>query len=70
MLERDVEGDREYLSPEALNGNAVLHVGTHSDVYSLGIMLLEAVGNVALPSSESLLAVEPPAPFQSSNLIR
>ena len=55
MLERDVEGDREYLSPEALSDHAVHRVGTHSDVYSLGVMLLEAAGNVALPSSESCL---------------
>lgn len=55
MLERDVEGDREYLSPEALSDDAVHRVGTHSDVYSLGVMLLEAAGNVALPSSESCL---------------
>ena len=53
MLERDVEGDREYLSPEALADDAVGQVGTHSDVFSLGVVLLEAAGNVALPSSTS-----------------
>jgi mitosis inhibitor protein kinase SWE1 len=48
IVDREVEGDREYLSPEALGGT----VGVYSDVYSLGVLMLEVVGNVAVPSSQ------------------
>lgn len=49
ILDRELEGDREYLCPEAL------HDATPApewDVYSLGILVLEAALNVTLPSSE------------------
>ncbi|WVQ79694.1 hypothetical protein IAT38_001794 [Cryptococcus sp. DSM 104549] len=50
IMDRDVEGDREYLCPEALEmgGN---RVGKAADVFSLGILLLEAALNVVLPSN-------------------
>lgn len=41
----DVEGDREYMAPEVLKG----HAGPSSDVFSLGLMILEAAANVVLP---------------------
>ncbi|ORY35673.1 hypothetical protein BCR39DRAFT_511438 [Naematelia encephala] len=47
IIDRELEGDREYLSPEALAGS----VGKEADVFSLGILLLEAVMNVVLPSN-------------------
>lgn len=64
-LDRDVEGDREYLSPESLDGK----IGRPADVFrsvglilalqrlasltycSMGILLLEAALNVVLPSN-------------------
>lgn len=52
ILERDFEGDREYLCPEALRDAAP---GRPADIFSLGIMTLEAALNVVLPSSASLL---------------
>jgi mitosis inhibitor protein kinase SWE1 len=42
------EGDRDYLSPEGLKGRP----GFEADVYSLGILVLEAALNIALPTSE------------------
>ena len=49
ILDRDIEGDREYLSPEALADGPM---GREADVYSLGILLLEAALNVVLPPSK------------------
>ncbi|RSH85623.1 hypothetical protein EHS25_003762 [Saitozyma podzolica] len=46
IVDREVEGDREYLCPEALGDGPV---GRPADVYSLGILLLEAALNVVLP---------------------
>ncbi|KAF4511797.1 hypothetical protein G6O67_001007 [Ophiocordyceps sinensis] len=43
----DVEGDREYMAPEMLRGNA----GQAADVFSLGLMTLEAAANVMLPDN-------------------
>lgn len=50
ILDRDFEGDREYLCPEALRDAAP---GAPADLFSLGIMTLEAALNVVLPSSTS-----------------
>lgn len=41
----DVEGDREYMAPEMLEGKA----GRSADVFSLGLMTLETAANVILP---------------------
>ncbi|KIR68063.1 WEE/WEE-UNCLASSIFIED protein kinase, partial [Cryptococcus bacillisporus CA1873] len=49
IMDREVEGDREYLCPEALNESEM--IGKGADVYSLGILLLEAALNVVLPSN-------------------
>ncbi|GAB0135716.1 hypothetical protein EsDP_00004043 [Epichloe bromicola] len=43
----DVEGDREYMAPEMLKGKA----GQSADVFSLGLMTLEAAANVVLPDN-------------------
>ncbi|KAG6041751.1 hypothetical protein E4U41_002178 [Claviceps citrina] len=43
----DVEGDREYMAPEILNGKT----GKSADVFSLGLMTLEAAANVVLPEN-------------------
>lgn len=43
----DVEGDREYMAPEMLRGKA----GQAADVFSLGLMTLEAAANVVLPDN-------------------
>lgn len=43
----DVEGDREYMAPEMLTGS----VGQEADVFSLGLMTLEAAANVVLPDN-------------------
>ena len=43
----DVEGDREYMAPEMLKGKA----GQSADVFSLGLMTLEAAANVMLPDN-------------------
>lgn len=48
IVDREVEGDREYLCPEALGEGAI---GREADVFSLGIMVLEAALNVVLPSN-------------------
>ncbi|KAK8854579.1 hypothetical protein IAR55_003318 [Kwoniella newhampshirensis] len=48
IIDREVEGDREYLCPEALGDE---EVGKGADVFSLGIMILEAALNVVLPSN-------------------
>ncbi|KAJ2689560.1 mitosis inhibitor protein kinase swe1 [Coemansia spiralis] len=41
------EGDREYLAPEMLSGV----YSTAADVFSLGMMMLEIVGDVVLPAN-------------------
>lgn len=43
----DVEGDREYMAPEMLKGKAE----QAADVFSLGLMTLEAAANVVLPDN-------------------
>jgi mitosis inhibitor protein kinase SWE1 len=43
----DVEGDREYMAPEMLKGK----VGKSADVFSLGLITLEAAANVVLPDN-------------------
>ncbi|KAG6008705.1 hypothetical protein E4U21_004060 [Claviceps maximensis] len=43
----DIEGDREYMAPEILNGKT----GQSADVFSLGLMTLEAAANVVLPEN-------------------
>lgn len=43
----DVEGDREYMAPEMLRGKA----GPAADMFSLGLMTLEAAANVVLPDN-------------------
>lgn len=49
IVDREVEGDREYLCPEALGDR---HVGFEADIFSLGILLLESALNVDLPPSK------------------
>ncbi|GAA6052183.1 hypothetical protein JCM3770_000784 [Rhodotorula araucariae] len=44
-LER--EGDREYIAPEILSGR----YGKEADVFSLGLVILEAAANVVLPDN-------------------
>lgn len=48
-LERapDLEGDREYLSPEALRGE----IGQPADIFSLGLIMMEIAANVKLPEN-------------------
>ncbi|WVQ95179.1 hypothetical protein IAU59_002273 [Kwoniella sp. CBS 9459] len=48
ILDREIEGDREYLCPEALGDG---EIGKGADVFSLGMVLLEAAMNVVLPSN-------------------
>lgn len=43
----DIEGDREYMAPEVLDGKA----GPAADIFSLGLMILEAAANVVLPEN-------------------
>lgn len=43
----DIEGDREYMAPEMLKGQ----VGQPADVFSLGLITLEAAANVVLPDN-------------------
>jgi mitosis inhibitor protein kinase SWE1 len=43
----DIEGDREYMAPEMLQGKA----GPEADIFSLGLIILEAAANVALPEN-------------------
>lgn len=43
----DIEGDREYMAPEMLKGKAT----RSADVFSLGLITLEAAANVALPDN-------------------
>lgn len=43
----DAEGDREYIGPEILAG----HFGKPSDIFSLGLIILEIAGNVVLPDN-------------------
>lgn len=49
IMDREVEGDREYLCPEALSEAEM--IGKGADVFSLGILLLESALNVVLPSN-------------------
>ncbi|KAL7422403.1 mitosis inhibitor protein kinase swe1 [Cryptotrichosporon argae] len=46
LVDREFEGDREYLCPEALGEQ---QPGAPADVFSLGILVLEAALNVVLP---------------------
>jgi mitosis inhibitor protein kinase SWE1 len=43
----DMEGDREYMAPEMLDNN----VGQPADIFSLGLISLEAAANVVLPDN-------------------
>ncbi|KAI1425690.1 hypothetical protein F5Y12DRAFT_713967 [Xylaria sp. FL1777] len=43
----DLDGDREYLAPEALRSE----IDTPADVFSLGLMMLEIAANVQLPEN-------------------
>jgi mitosis inhibitor protein kinase SWE1 len=43
----EIEGDREYMAPEMLSNKP----GTASDIFSLGLMLLETGANVVLPEN-------------------
>ncbi|RFU78442.1 wee wee-unclassified kinase [Trichoderma arundinaceum] len=43
----DIEGDREYMAPEMLEGKA----DQSADIFSLGLMTLEAAANVMLPDN-------------------
>lgn len=45
-IDREVEGDKTYLSPEALRDDGV---GRAADVFALGITILEATFNINLP---------------------
>ncbi|WRT68652.1 uncharacterized protein IL334_005631 [Kwoniella shivajii] len=50
ILDREVEGDREYLCPEALNDDKN-NIGKGADIFSLGMVILESAVNVVLPSN-------------------
>ncbi|KAF4124327.1 hypothetical protein GMORB2_4993 [Geosmithia morbida] len=43
----DMEGDREYMAPEMLHGQ----FGPSSDVFSLGMIVFEAIANVEIPGN-------------------
>lgn len=43
----DVEGDREYMAPEALRSE----IGQAADIFSLGLIMLEIAANVKLPEN-------------------
>ncbi|KAK5124432.1 hypothetical protein LTR85_001649 [Meristemomyces frigidus] len=43
----DGEGDREYISPEALRG----HFDKPADIFALGMIVLETAGNIVLPDN-------------------
>ncbi|KAI0974000.1 hypothetical protein F4678DRAFT_394338 [Xylaria arbuscula] len=43
----DLDGDREYLAPEALRSE----INTPADIFSLGLMMLEIAANVKLPEN-------------------
>ncbi|CAG8468696.1 9927_t:CDS:2 [Paraglomus brasilianum] len=43
----DREGDREYISLEALNG----HYGKEADIFSLGLIIFELAANIILPDN-------------------
>lgn len=43
----DLDGDREYLAPEALRSE----IDTPADIFSLGLMMLEIAANVKLPEN-------------------
>lgn len=43
----DMEGDREYMAPEMLHGR----FGPSSDIFSLGMIIFEAIANVEIPGN-------------------
>lgn len=43
----DMEGDREYMAPEMLHGG----FGPSSDIFSLGMIIFEAIANVEIPGN-------------------
>lgn len=43
----DIEGDREYMAPEMLQGRA----NPSCDVFSVGLIILEAAANIVLPDN-------------------
>lgn len=43
----DMEGDREYMAPEMLQGK----FGGSSDIFSLGMIIFEAIANVEIPGN-------------------
>lgn len=43
----EIEGDREYMAPEVLEGKA----DRSADIFSLGLMILEVAANVVLPDN-------------------
>ncbi|WWC90462.1 uncharacterized protein L201_005397 [Kwoniella dendrophila CBS 6074] len=54
IIDREFEGDREYLSPEALNdnqGQGENSLGKGADIFSLGMVILESAVNIVLPSN-------------------
>ncbi|OTA07999.1 hypothetical protein A9Z42_0089280 [Trichoderma parareesei] len=46
-VQLDIEGDREYMAPEMLEGKA----DQSADIFSLGLMTLETAANVVLPDN-------------------
>lgn len=46
-LPLDTEGDREYMAPEMLQGG----FGCSSDIFSLGMIIFEAIANVEIPGN-------------------
>ena len=61
----DQEGDKYYIAPEVLEGK----VSTAADIFSLGLILLELVTNIDLPSSgEAWEALRYNANFTLSNI--
>ncbi|KAL6863967.1 mitosis inhibitor protein kinase SWE1 [Trichoderma novae-zelandiae] len=46
-VQLDIEGDREYMAPEMLEGK----VSPSADIFSLGLMTLETAANVVLPDN-------------------
>eukprot|EP00704_Kipferlia_bialata_P004526 g4526.t1 len=61
------EGDIQYLAPETLGNGATAH--TSGDMFSLGALLLELAGDVALPQSgkmwTAIRSVDPSQPGQT-----
>ena len=46
----EVEGDREYIAPEVLRGQC----DKSTDVFALGLMMLEIAGNIELPDNGAI----------------